>query len=211
MNKNIVIRISILKQKIKENFYLIEVYPLLLLMLGFIELVFRRRPQAFKMLAQVHRTTRMNYMRLLVEPFIIRNVMITHYISDAEKNAQDRIESCLGKRIFVLKSPQDNGEKGIIYIKFSELFKLIPRVFNMEELLKDYRLVLEPSWSGYCDEDILHYTKYKDEIYILSAEQSDFEFLLRFNSNLKPLPFGPCDWVDPRLFKQYSESSDDAG
>jgi glycosyltransferase involved in cell wall biosynthesis len=138
----------------------------------------------------------------VIEPLLKRNIAVFHEISTHCSVGQ--IDSSLGKRIMVLKWP-GISEKGVVLVKYSELFRMIPAIFNMSLLLRDYRLVLEPSWSGYCDEDILRFTRYEEEIYISSSEEADYDFLVRMGTNVKPLPFGSGDWVDPRLFDKYSE------
>lgn len=199
--RKINIALIVLKQRIKENICLSELALLLLGFLGVFSFLFLKKHRTLKIFSQIHRSTRLPRLRLFVEPFILKNLAITHQVSEARNSAGEQIERYLGKRMLVLKLPRDHGEKGVLYIMFSELFGLIPKAFDMEKLLKDYRLVLEPSWSGYCHNDILHYTKYKEEIYISAAEEGDFHFISRLNSNLKPLSFGPCDWVDDRLFE----------
>ncbi len=102
----------------------------------------------------------------------------------------------------VLKAPGPSSEKGVLLVMFSELFTALTRQFSMEALLRDYRLVLEPSWSGYCSDEILQFTVFKDDVYILSPEAGDYEFIKRLRTNLKPLPYGPSDWVNPSLYDQ---------
>jgi len=136
----------------------------------------------------------------MLEPLIFRNIAQVYQRIDIDVAARSILERSFGKRLLVLKAPLPGREKGVLYAKFSELFHMIPRAFDMTKLLEDYRLVLEPSWAGYCNEDILHFTKYDEEIYVAAPETSDYEFLQRLGSNLVPLPFGAGDWVDPRLF-----------
>jgi hypothetical protein len=208
---HLIITYCLLKQKLKENFYIIEFILTILVFVGFFLIIFRKKEISFKLFAQVHRSTRWKRLREFIEPFIKRNIYILYcYNNYDEINDKSlikrQIESCLGNRIMVLKWPE-NREKGVLLIKFSELFSKIPIVFDMEELLRDYKLILEPSWSGYCNEDLLRYTQYNEEIYIMAPEEGDFEFISRLNSNLIPLPFGPCDWVDDRLFEKYRKSN----
>ena len=192
--------LSLLKQRLKESFLLVEVYLLGLCILGFLEIMLKNREKhAFDTLCQVHRSSRIKWLRQFVEPTITRHMYLTHEVMAAGNPTKSPVEPYFGNRILVLKPPK-KGEKGVLYIMFSELFKLIPAMFEMGKLLKSYSLVLEPSWSGYCDEDIMHFTKYKEEIFVLSPEKEDYNFLKRLHTNLIPLPIGSRDWVDPTLY-----------
>jgi len=103
----------------------------------------------------------------------------------------------------VLKPPMGNGEKGVLFVMFSDMFRLLHDGADLPRLLADYTLVFEPSWSGYCHPDLLEYTRWKDDVFILAAEQEDNAFLKRLGSNLIPVDLGPCDWVDPRVAEPY--------
>jgi glycosyltransferase involved in cell wall biosynthesis len=89
----------------------------------------------------------------------------------------------------------------VLLLTFSEQFTDLCRCVNMESLLEQYALVLEPSFSGYADSDILQFTVYRTHpIIVMATEDRDTEFLNRLNTNLIPVPFGASDWVDPELF-----------
>lgn len=197
--------LSIEKQRLLEKIFLIEIILSILMLSGFVSLIFRKRRSGFNWLAQVHRTTRFQPFRKLVEPFIKREITIAHkplHITQVK-----RMDSELGKRIMVLKRPGPKSERGVIYLMFNEVIGKFPAVVNMEKLLSQYYLVLEPSWAGYCSDIILQYTQYKEAIFVTCPEDEDFNFLARLATNLKPLPFGARDWVDPRLYEQCSDQS----
>jgi glycosyltransferase involved in cell wall biosynthesis len=103
----------------------------------------------------------------------------------------------------VLKAPAPGGEKGVLLVMFSEMFRLLHSHINLEKLLEDYALVLEPSWSGYCGPDLLDLTREAEKIFVLAAEEGDFAFLQRLGSNLIPVKLGPCDWVNPHAAAPY--------
>lgn len=197
--------LSIQKQRIRESFLLIEVILSMILLAGFLSLVLRKRRRGFNLLSQVHRSTRFQPFRKWVEPFIRREITVTHSYSSNDR--AERIESDLGKRIMVLKRPGPNSERGVIYLMFNQIIANFPTLFNMDALLSRYYLVLEPSWAGYCSEIFLQYTRYKDAFFVSCPEDEDFHFLARIDTNLKPLAFGARDWVDPRLYERYSSHS----
>jgi len=193
-------RFGLLKQTLKESFYLIEIGIVLISLISIIRLVLGEKRKGVDGIAQAHRSTRSSFIKRLLEPVIVRNVGHVYQCVHVDAAARSILEQHFGKRLLVLKGPLRGREKGVLYVMFSEMFHLIPRAFDMGRLLKDYRLVLEPSWAGYCNEDILHFTKYDDAIYVGAAESSDYDFLRRLESNLVPLRFGAGDWIDPRLF-----------
>lgn len=110
----------------------------------------------------------------------------------------------VARRTIVLKNPEVREgriEKGVLLITFTESFPFFHQHINCERLLKYFYVVLEPSWAGYCDADILFWTKYKPSPVVVEAtEIQDFRFLESLNSNLIPVSFGMSDWVDFRVF-----------
>src|SRR5215831_583761 len=107
-------------------------------------------------------------------------------------------------RTIVLKNPdiqKTHIEKGVLLIKFTETFSFFHKYINCEQLLKYFYIVLEPSWAGYCDPNILFWTRYKaHSITVQATEIKDFWFLQALDSNLIPVPFGASDWVDFKVF-----------
>jgi len=62
----------------------------------------------------------------------------------------------LGPMAIVLK-PRAQREKGVISILYSYALPLFAKLFDIRRIAEDYFLVLEPSWSGYCNLDKLCY------------------------------------------------------
>lgn len=103
-------------------------------------------------------------------------------------------------RILKIKEQTDN-EKGVLLIKFSETFSKLKRDFKVEQILQDYYLVLEPSYSGFCDPEILYFMAYRDHpVVVQAADQPDYDFITRLNSNLIPIRMGSSDWTNDRVF-----------
>ena len=101
--------------------------------------------------------------------------------------------------IMVLKAPS-NGEKGVIVLEYTVRFDLFVALFDYERIIKDYYIVLEPCWAGYCDPSILMFIGSKADIIVQAPETRDFELLERLNCNLKPIMLGSSDWIDSDLF-----------
>ena len=109
------------------------------------------------------------------------------------------------RRTIILKNPvlDDDRvvEKGVMLITFTNSFEYFLREVDLDLLLSHYFLVLEPSWSGYCDSRILGWLRYsRHKIVVEATDGSDFEFLKSLKSNLMPVEYGASDWVDDRIF-----------
>ncbi|MFH2035669.1 MAG: glycosyltransferase, partial [Candidatus Zixiibacteriota bacterium] len=74
--------------------------------------------------------------------------------------------------------------------------------YDLNKILNDYYLVLEPSYSGYCTPEVLEFLKYdQHKIVIQCYEEMDMAFIKRLNLNLIPIELGTNNWVDERIFE----------
>ena len=101
--------------------------------------------------------------------------------------------------ITVLKKP-NGDEKGVIIINYSYYFPLFLRFFKAEEILQKYHLILEPSWAGFCESNILIYTRLDVPIFIQTYEERDYHFVKALNSNLVPIKVGPSWFINYKNF-----------
>ncbi|MEX1081853.1 MAG: glycosyltransferase [Halofilum sp. (in: g-proteobacteria)] len=112
------------------------------------------------------------------------------------------------QRVIVLKEPVFEGEqlteKGVLLIKFTDSFVYLYRNFDVNALMEQFYLVLEPSWSGYAQPSILTWLQYPQPILVQASEVRDRRLLEQIGGNLKPLPIGASDWVDHRVFHPLS-------
>jgi glycosyltransferase involved in cell wall biosynthesis len=93
------------------------------------------------------------------------------------------------------------AEKGVLVITFTKVFSYYYRNINIELLAKHFHIVLEPSWSGYMDADILFWTtKTQEPVFVQSSEIRDRVALECLCSNLIPISIGASDWVDHGRF-----------
>src|SRR5205814_9572199 len=106
----------------------------------------------------------------------------------------------IGTRILVLKSPGDN-EKGVIALDYFFVFPLFAKLFDVREVAKRYHVVLEPSWAGLCEPDLLCYLAQDFPVFVQTGEPRDLAFLQRLNANLLPVPVAGNWWVDHRVFR----------
>lgn len=101
--------------------------------------------------------------------------------------------------IIVLKSPSDN-ERGVIYLYYSYVYALFMRFFDAPAIAERYHLVVEPSWSGFCEQNILALSALRKPIFVGSIEPRDTAFLRAVGGNFVPVAIGGNTWVDPTVF-----------
>lgn len=108
--------------------------------------------------------------------------------------------SLLFEGVAIILKSYSNDEKGVLLIKYSYYFPLMFKLFDMLEVQQRYHIVLEPSWSGYCEASILAYAGTLSSVFVLSPEKRDYDFLNALPSNLIPVNVGANNWVDHRVF-----------
>ncbi|HEY6527939.1 MAG TPA: glycosyltransferase [Cellvibrionaceae bacterium] len=111
------------------------------------------------------------------------------------------------QRSIVLKWPEFDGEKiqkGILLTTFTGTFSYFINHTNSALLEKLFILVLEPSWSGYADADILGLCKLQTKIVVECPEIQDRALLNEFPENFVATSFGASDWVNHKEFKPSS-------
>jgi glycosyltransferase involved in cell wall biosynthesis len=104
--------------------------------------------------------------------------------------------------LIVLKAYDEaSGEKGVLYLMYSESIRKFPAVFDLPRLASKYTLVLEPSWWGYQDAAFFLYLGADLDVVVLAQCRPDFEFIRDLRTNLVPSRLGAGDWIDPERFR----------
>ncbi len=188
--------LKIFRQQLSENFFITNQITALMYLAGRFFLAIGDQARALRWIGQAHRTSRNGALRARCARVLPR--LLSSIERPPPATGTRSIETNFGKRVMVLKAARD-GEKGVLLMKFSELLRRLANEVDVGRLLKDYYLVIEPSWSGYFRQDLLYYARFDEPIFVLSAEENDYELLRHLGSNLHPVPLGPCDWVDPRV------------
>src|SRR5689334_19527002 len=110
--------LSVLKQRATENPVLVSAGLAGYAALGAIDALRGRRHPAVTAFSQVHRSTRHELMRRAVEPYIIANRDVTYALPDIA--GRESVTSYFGNRIAVLKEPGPKGERGVLFVMFTE-------------------------------------------------------------------------------------------
>jgi hypothetical protein len=72
-------------------------------------------------------------------------------------------------------------EKGVILINYSYYFPLFIKLFDIDEVIKKYYVVLEPSWAGYFEKDILCYMNVHNPVFVQAPEPRDYHFINHYS------------------------------
>lgn len=193
-------RINIALRIFKQKYYIesrlrLEVIIVLCLVAAFVCTVTGRHRKKLSILMQAHRSTRFLKLKKIISlNYIKPNLALCDISTPLTEREKKKLDSWLDSRFIILKASTEK-EKGVLLVKFTPVIEVLVRAFNMPELLKKYQLVLEPSWTGYCQPEILQFAKFSEDVFVLAAEESDFEFINSLDSNLLALSLGPSDWV----------------
>lgn len=189
-------------------------YPLVLLchVLIYILQKLNKHSLAFKIASNVYRTGWSGSDEL--------GTNIAHYYFKANKNLGHQIsaefinnlpvlsntakffehpEEMLNGIITVLKAPSE-GEKGALIINYSYYFPLFLRFFDVEKIAESFNIILEPSWAGFCEENILSYSLLEVPIFLQVYEKRDKRFIERLDSNIIPVEVGPSWFINHNNF-----------
>jgi len=105
-----------------------------------------------------------------------------------------------GNMMILKAPPPDSGEKGVIVLTYNDTFAQLPAVFDLPAILRDYQIVLEPSYSRNFLPSLFLYAQPEGEIVFTSALQDDRDFLLKSKLEFSCISLGASDWADPDLF-----------
>jgi hypothetical protein len=92
------------------------------------------------------------------------------------------------------------GEKGVLYLQYTESILSFAALFDLAALARRYRLVLEPSTWGYQDASFLLLLRQGFDVIVQAQDAPDYEYVRGLASNLRPIRLGAGDWIDPQLF-----------
>ena len=193
-------RLEIWLQKASENRLIVFLAVAFYALRGLLSRLTGRRTRAWELLSQVHRTSPSGTITRAVEPILIRDRDAVWDRWGQPDRAE--VERLLGIRLLVTKAPSGE-EKGVVFVKFSETIDLVARTLDLSALLRDYHLVVEPSWSGYCDRTFFHFTQFDEPVFVMAPRAEDYRLIAATESNLVPIRCGPSDWVDPRIAEPY--------
>jgi len=161
----------------------------------------KKTEKSLKYLMLFHR---LSYSPLFLSP-ILETIKSKKY-DNLDKLISDPPEKEeVASRILVVRWPMIENEeiesKGIIVITFTKTLSYFLKNIDITSLENYFYIVLEPSWAGYCDPDIILWDKFiKNPIYIQSSEVYDRASMGLVSNKFIPISIGASDWVDYRLY-----------
>lgn len=137
-----------------------------------------------------------------------RKVYIKSRVDDLVRLRHDKFDSNYSRQghlIVLKKYNPKNSEKGVIALKYNDTFQVFPSIFNLNSILKEYRIVFEPSSYRNIHASLFLYAN--NGIHVFQATQEDDRIILeKLLPSFKCLDLGSGDWVDFRIFKERDSS-----
>jgi len=114
-----------------------------------------------------------------------------------------------GNLILLKKWSPVRNDKGVILLKYNTAIESFPALFNIAEVVKQYQIVLEPSFKGYQHPRFFLYLGYDAEVVVMAQYLPDYNYIRSLGSNLIPIRLGAADWVEPEIFGKVSSEQRD--
>jgi hypothetical protein len=149
-----------------------------------------------------------------------RNRYIDSYIASKEAELYRRefrsygVEHCLRMRypkeadseerqgdLLVLKPYMGKQENGVIFVQYNDSISKLCAIYDIQEMARYYRFVIEPSTWGYQDAAFLLLFGLETDVIIEAQYESDYCYIKEMGGNFYPIRLGAGDWVDPDSFK----------
>jgi len=109
-------------------------------------------------------------------------------------------EKRLGNLVALKQFEESTGEKGVLYLQYSDSIESFAAMFDMCRIADRYSLVLEPSSWGYQDESFLLLVGKDFDVVVQAQDEPDFDYINGLQCNFQPIRLGAGDWVDPADF-----------
>lgn len=94
---------------------------------------------------------------------------------------------------------------GVLLIKFTETLRFYAHHVDRERLLRYFRVIVEPSWTGYALPEILSFGWGDAPVLVQASDRADRAFLAQIGGGLLPVPLGSGEWVDDEVFHDRSD------
>jgi glycosyltransferase involved in cell wall biosynthesis len=224
------IRISIWKARIREwiTFDSVLIGIPIQAVLGMLGLWLCRsgnRRTSFRLMSYVHRTSRVQSLTARIErmmqarfsptdgkadfdSYMRQHINSSHHRAPA--NLVNNPEKMLKNQAIVLASAFESDARGVLLLKYNYAFPLLVSQYDFRRILEKYHIVLEPSWSGYCTEDILALSLFRPaNIFVQTGEPRDERYLKALNANFTSVPIAANWWVDHRVIRVAPQTEKD--
>ncbi|WP_421842847.1 glycosyltransferase [Marinobacter algicola] len=107
-------------------------------------------------------------------------------------------------RTIVLSAPYTDKSgafrKGVMLLTFSHTFSFFIKHDNWDRLNQNFAFILEPSWAGYADPDILAFAQAAEHCVIQASEIKDRILINTIFPEVPCIDTGASNWIDDRFF-----------
>jgi glycosyltransferase involved in cell wall biosynthesis len=117
----------------------------------------------------------------------------------------DEAQVVVGRGLGAWAGPVRGKEKGVLLMKYSDTAAKVMLRYDLNKIMQDYYLVIEPSFSGYCTAEVLSLMELKGTKSLIQCpHKTDYDFIMRAGRSLVPVETGSNSWVDDRVFTDLS-------
>jgi len=114
------------------------------------------------------------------------------------------------QKAVLLKPKISNDEPGVIFISFEHQWAQLLRLPDMEQLAKDYSLVVSPTWSPpHSPLNVVFPTLWPEHVHCLISHKDDLETLPRVSTNYQMIPLLASSWVNEEVFNPRAKADRD--
>jgi glycosyltransferase involved in cell wall biosynthesis len=119
----------------------------------------------------------------------------------AQDEPWDRVVRLGGDLILLKTHDPRTRELGVLLIKYNDAFLRFVALYDVAAVLRDFQIVLEPSWVGYALTEYLMFFDEARRVVVQAHHPSDYRHIERLGSNLVPIAIGAGYWVDDEVFR----------
>lgn len=105
-----------------------------------------------------------------------------------------------GNLVVLKRYRPESGERGVLFLKFTDTIKDFVSLYDLNEIAQRYRLLVQPSTWGYMD-ILFHYLIHPGlDVLIQAQDEPDARHVARIGHNLRTVRLGSGDWIDSTTF-----------
>jgi len=166
--------------------------------LSILSFIFRLKKHAVALLLRSNRFSHSPAPLKTLSRLLSKNPQVLNSVTSEVTSADD-----VSRRAIVLSLPYNDGGrlvKGVMLLKFSHTFSYFLQQPLWSKLDSLFAFVLEPSWSGYADPDILEIIRRSEHCVVQTAELGDRAVVNSLFPETPCIDIGSGNWVDHSRF-----------
>ena len=114
------------------------------------------------------------------------------------------------QKAVILKPKVSDEEPGVIFISFEHQWAQLLRLPGMEQLARDYTLVVSPTWSPpHSPLNVVFPTLWPQSVHCLISHDDDLQTLPRVSANYRMISLLASSWVNEEVFAPRAKNDRD--